>query len=366
MSSEKKISLQDNFAIAADLVALEAAAKKNKAWGVLVTIAAGEPLRQNMQQTGKTVYAIIDLSDSTGRVAGQMAHDLTEIVNRVDLLNSRLLVYPMGKSAAVTLAGMGEVEGKAQLQKFSKETVADHCRFGTFIHPTLQAIWQDYQSRRDDEQPILLIFSDAEIWDWELYRDFLKGNQNFRVDFLEVGGNHTQNKIVEQVRRANKQHSIASARTAAELLDKVLPAQAAPQALIDAIALRISFNQIEPVSVMDLHEKRALEHDGNQFKWQTREGVLPGTFFQLFEGSLPRVDDVEAWKVQRRPISNLALQKLFEELKSGIAKLAAVKNSDRPEPSKIDDLQILLVNMYIPLHKKIIHEMEQKGLLQIG
>jgi len=88
------------------------------------------------------------------------------------------------------------------------------------------------------------------------------------------------------------------------------------------------------------------------------------SFEQMFGGSLPRMDEVEGWKTVRRPISNPALQKLFDELKTGIARLSAVKNSDRPEQSKIDDLQILLVNMYIPLHKKIIHEMDQKGLLQ--
>lgn len=281
MSAENKISLRDNFAISADLVALDAAAKKAKAWGVLVTIAGCEQLRQKMQPAGKTIYAIVDLSDSTGQTAGQMAHVLTEIVTRIDLFKSRLLIYPLGKSAPLELAGMSEAEGKAQLQKFSRENAAEHYRrLGTFIDPTLQAIRQDHQSRRNDEPPVLLIFSDAEIWDWESYRDFLKGHQSFRINSLEAGGNHVQNKIVEQVRLVNKQHSVLNARTAADLLDNVLSAPAASQAVIDDVSLRMSFDQIEPFSVMDLREKRTLEPDGGQFKWQAREGVLPATFFQ--------------------------------------------------------------------------------------
>lgn len=88
------------------------------------------------------------------------------------------------------------------------------------------------------------------------------------------------------------------------------------------------------------------------------------SFEQMFGSGLPRFDDVKAWKILPRAIANTVLQELFDELKSGIEKLAAVKSSERSEQSKIDDLQILLVNLYIPLHKKIIHEMDQKGLLQ--
>lgn len=278
MSAENKTSLQDNFAITADLVSLDVAAKKAKAGGVLVTIAAREQLRQKMHHAGKTIYAIVDLSDSTGQTAGQMAHVLTEIVDGIDLFRNRLLIYPLGKSAPLTLAGMSEAEAKVQLKKFNRETGADHYdRRGTFIDPTLQAIRQDHQSRRRDEPPVLLIFSDAEIWDWELYRDFLEGHQSFRVSFLEAGSNHAQNKIVEQVRLVNKQHAVLNAKTAADLLDNVLPAPTASQAVIEDISLRISFDQLEPFGVMDLREKRMLEQDGNKFKWQA---ALPTAFFQ--------------------------------------------------------------------------------------
>lgn len=88
------------------------------------------------------------------------------------------------------------------------------------------------------------------------------------------------------------------------------------------------------------------------------------SFEQMFGGSLPRIDDVESWKTLRRPISNPTLQKLFEELKTGITRLDAIRKNDRSEQAKINDLQILLVNMFIPLNKKIVHEMDQKGLLQ--
>ena len=313
MSSENKTSLQDNFAITADLVALDAVAKKTRAWGVLVTIAASEQLRQKMQQAGQTIYAIVDLSDSTGQTAGQAAHYLTEIVHRVDLPKSRLLIYPMGKSAPTTLAGISAAEGRAQLQKFSRETGAEHYdRLGTFIHPTLQAIRQDDQSRRGDEQPVLVIFSDAEIWDWELYRDFLKDHRHFRLGFLEVGGKHAHNKIVEQVRLVNKQHSVSSARTAAELLDNVLSVPAASQAVIDVISLRLSFDQIEPFSVMDLHEKGTLASDGNKFEWHAQKSPLAATFFKRFYLFCPAKP--ESLRLSGRVSMSSAAQVVEEEI----------------------------------------------------
>gem|GEM_PF-6681486 len=281
MSLENKISLQDNFAITAHLVALDAAGKKARAWGALVEIAAREQLRQMMQPPGQTFYAVVDQSDSMTTAAGAMAHALMEIIRRLDLFKSRLLVYPLGQSAPTVLAEMNEADARTRLQRFFNETGSEPGRRrGTFIAPTLRAIEQDSQSRRDEEQPVLMIFSDAEIWDWELYRDFIKSNQNFRTGFLETNGQRVQNKTVEEVRLVNKQHAIASARTAAELLDQILPASQATPTVIDAISLQLSFEPNEPLGVMELRNKQMLESNGNRFEWKAPDGALPATFFQ--------------------------------------------------------------------------------------
>lgn len=281
MSSENKILLQDNFAVTAHAVALDAVVKKAKAWGVLVEIAACEQLRQMMQPPGRTIYAVVDQSDSMGPAAGAMAHALLEIIRCVDLFKSRLLVYPLGQSAPVVLAEVSEADARTRLQHFLKENGSERGRrSGTFIEPTLRTIEQDSQGRRDEEQPVLMIFSDAEIWDWELYRDFFKRNQSFRVGFLETGGQRVQNKIVEEVRLVNKQHEVAGRRTAAELLDQVLSSPDELPSVIDAISLQLSFEPSELLGVMDLHGKQIFEPEGNRFDWKAPDGALPATLFQ--------------------------------------------------------------------------------------
>lgn len=79
---------------------------------------------------------------------------------------------------------------------------------------------------------------------------------------------------------------------------------------------------------------------------------------------LPDIKDYDLWISHSINLDNAKLKEYFEDLKDAISKFYAIKNSPENEQAKSGNLQILLVSKIIPMHKGIVHEIDQKGLLK--
>lgn len=80
---------------------------------------------------------------------------------------------------------------------------------------------------------------------------------------------------------------------------------------------------------------------------------------------LPEMKEHDLWSKTQKQFENKNLQKYFDDLKEAIRQFYSIKNSKETDQAKSNNLQILLVNRIIPLHKGIIHEVDQKGLLKV-
>lgn len=285
MPSKSKTVFQDNFQITAQLFPPGALSSKIKSHAVIVEIEFANELWQKVNQIGKNVYVVCDLSDSIPQALNQMTSYLSDVVKRVDLRKDRVLIFSLGEVESLYLSQNKEANISDYFQQLAASQRNHYRKMGTFINPTLQSIEQDCKRNSAGyDQPLLIIFSDGEIWDWELYRDFLQQNHQFRVGFFEVKEHQNNTPIARKVREVNRQYSVISGQTNQQLtgrLTDVLLVQSSEIAFIEKILLNLHFYGVEPSCIIDFcDEIRSLDQERYRFEWISRESGLAKKFFQ--------------------------------------------------------------------------------------
>lgn len=126
---------------------------------------------------------------------------------------------------------------------------------------------------------------------------------------------------------------------------------------------RVMFSQLQELQpTIDLtpqYYERILEESQKHIEDSIR------CFNEILGEQLPKMNEHDRWKITLKQIENNNYKELFNVLKDVISKFYSIKNSEETIQAKTNNLQILLVNKIIPLHKRIIHEIDQKGLLKL-
>lgn len=286
MKSKNKIIYNDYFEISAYMFAPNALSKKIKSYSVIVEAEITENRWKKFNQECKDIYVILDLSDSISpKSYGNRAHYLSEIIKHINFSKDRILFYPLGEKVPDVLSKTEANTITKFIYDLEHKKGRDYYRkIGSFIAPTLKSIVKDIKNAGvRSKQSVLMIISDAEIWDWENYHDFLKENEQLRIAFFTVDGN-INTKIPMEIVNLNKRYSVISCENQEQLAEKLKELflfQSLPGSANEQIVVNFHFIDAEATCVIDFYNRiSVLDNDKYNFEWSENDQGLLKKFFQ--------------------------------------------------------------------------------------
>lgn len=297
MQSNDKLINQDRLSVGAYLIPPGKISGKINFPGLIVKVQLADGVWHQMNRTQTDINIICDLSISVREGMGQMAHYLEEIFKAVDLSKHEIRIYPLGSTEPLKLRESDHIDIRQQVQQLSSKIPDRHyLNIGTFIEPTLQAIETDYQNRKYSDQPLVMIFSDGEIWDWEQYKRFLQRHQqrHFKFVFIELIGRNKRNPFLSKIREENNRYDVLSRsfdNHFPSLLNEIFSSQASDILGLEKISLKLNTQEIESICDLDLQDGvKVIKSDPYLFRWQPRSDTLGKLFFHrlyFFPGDAP-------------------------------------------------------------------------------